>query len=183
MLRVAQGDSFEASIILALVGGLRRAEVLGMRWGDIDLGTGAVVVRRSHWGKTKSGRVPGLTLPRPQVAALKAYRKRQAEELLRVGVRQTDDTPVAADPLGRPLTISGFYTMWDSFRKEHGFEIPFHATRHTAAILMLVSGVDVKTAASRLGHASPGLLLNVYAHYVESADQTAAERLERVLAE
>ena len=100
-----------------------------------------------------------------------------------MGVRQTDDTPVVADPLGRPLTLSGLYARWDAFRSEHCFEIPFHATRHTAVILMLVSGVDVKTAASRLGHASPGLLLNVYAHYVESADQPAAERLERVLAE
>jgi integrase len=183
MLRVAQGHPLEGAIILGLVGGLRRAEVLGLRWSDIDLETGGVVVRRTVWGKTKSGRVRGLTLPRPQVAALRAYRRRQAEELLAVGVRQTEEQPVVADPLGRPLSLTGLYERWPLFRIEYGFQIPFHALRHTAAILMLVSGVDVKTAASRLGHTSPGLLLNVYAHYIDSADQAAAERLEKVLAE
>jgi integrase len=68
------------------------------------------------------------------------------------------------------------------FASSHGFTISFHfhGLRHTAAILLLTSGVDVKTAAAWLGH-NPALLLNTYAHFVPSADREAAARLASAL--
>jgi integrase len=59
--------------------------------------------------------------------------------------------------------------------------VSFHSLRHTCAILLLSSGVDVKTAAGRLGH-NPALLLRTYAHFVPSADRAAADRLGAALA-
>ena len=65
---------------------------------------------------------------------------------------------------------------FNNFTAAHGFDVSYHGLRHSAAILLLTSGVDVKTAASRLGH-DPSLLLRTYAHYVPSADRQAAKQL------
>jgi integrase len=59
--------------------------------------------------------------------------------------------------------------------------VTFHSLRHSNAIAMLVAGIDVKAAASRLGHANPGQLLRTYSHFIRSADKAAAERLEGML--
>jgi integrase len=179
MLKVARGTSVEPAIILGLLGGLRISEVSGLQWGD--LGEGSIVVRRSWWGKPKSGKPRGITLPPSAVTSLRKWRTRQAEELLGIGVRQTDETTVLTDAAGRPMSPRMVAGAFESFAAEHGFEVTFHGLRHTSAILMLRGGIDVKTVASRLGHSSPALVLRVYSHFIETADQAAAERLEAVL--
>lgn len=105
----------------------------------------------------------------------------QAEHLLSVGVRQDANTPIAADLIGRPFPISTFREAFDVFCERHGFAVTFHSLRHSNAIAMLVAGVDVKTAASRLGHSNPSQLFKTYSHFIRSADKAAAERLEGIL--
>ena len=68
-----------------------------------------------------------------------------------------------------------------SFCEEHGFDVTFHSLRHTAAIMMLVSGVDPKTAAGRLGHATAAFTMDRYGHYLESGDKVAAEKMAALL--
>jgi integrase len=70
--------------------------------------------------------------------------------------------------------------MFRPFVREHEFDVSYHGLRHTAAILLLSAGVDVKTVGGRLGM-SPQILLRTYAHFVQAADQTAAERLQEAL--
>jgi integrase len=65
-----------------------------------------------------------------------------------------------------------------AFADEHGFDASFHTLRHTAAVALLSSDVDVRTAAGRLGN-TPAVLLRVYAHFVPSADEAAAEAVEK----
>jgi integrase len=69
------------------------------------------------------------------------------------------------------------------FCAEHGFDVTFHGLRHSAAILMLSAGVDVRTVAGRLGHSNASITLNTYAHYVRSADEAAAEKMGEMLAD
>jgi integrase len=179
MLGECRGDPLEGAILLGLVGGLRIAEVCGIRWRHIEDGT--LTVGGSFHGPTKNGKVRRLTLPATTLQALRRYRAEQAERLLALGIRQTDETTVVTAPLGgqmHPVTLS---TRFRSFCSERGFDITFHGLRHTCASLMLSSGTDVRTAAERLGHAKPGILLEVYAHAIKSADEAAAERLGKVL--
>lgn len=68
-----------------------------------------------------------------------------------------------------------------AFCSEHSYSVTFHALRHSNAVALLTQGVDVKTAADRLGH-NPAVLLRTYAHHIPSADQAAAERLDAVFA-
>jgi integrase len=116
----------------------------------------------------------------PQTEALRRYRRRRAEELLALGIRQDDESQVVVNGLGEPMAPNRLTEAFRAFAKEHGFDITFHGLRHTCAVLMLTTGTDVKTAAARLGH-DPGLLLRTYAHFIRSADEAAAERLGRVL--
>ncbi len=180
MLDVAQGHVVEPAIILGLVGGLRRAEVVVIRWRDLDLETGRLQVGGSYWGPTKSGKPRGLTLPASAVASLRRCKTAQAEGLLRIGVRQDDDTPVFAQSTGQPYKPDSLAGSFERFCREYGFDVSFHGLRHTAAILMLSSGVDVKTAASRLGDSLP-VFMGTYAHFVRAADEYAAEKLESLL--
>jgi integrase len=181
LLDVVRGDRLEAAVILGLVGGMRIAEVVAIRWGDIDLTTGKVSVVRSAWGTTKNGKARTFTLPEPQVARLRRIKREQAERLLLLGVRQGDGTTVTAKADGTPTAHQTLAGLWTKFAADHDIAVSFHGLRHTAAILLLTSGVDVKTAAARLGH-NPALLLRTYAHFVPSADRDAADRLGAALA-
>lgn len=181
MLEVARGTRLEGAVILGLVGGLRIAEACAVTWAGVDLDSGRVMVRGSWWGSTKSGKPRGLTLPAAQIADLRRFRISQAEELLSLGIRQDESTPVVVNAWGQPMNPKRLGETFAAFCTEHGFDVRFHGLRHTAAILMLSSGVDVRTVAGRLGHAAAGFTLNVYAHYMAEADRAAAEKIGEVL--
>jgi integrase len=179
MIEVARGDRLEAAIVLGLVGGLRIAEVCSLRWSDID---GArVTVRGSWWGETKSGKSRGFTLPDAQVADLRRARRQQAEYLLSIGIAQDEHTPIVVNAWGQPMVPKRMGEAFAAFCAEHGFDVTFHGLRHSAAILMLSAGVDVRTVAGRLGHSNAAITLSVYSHYVRSADEAAAAKLEGLL--
>jgi integrase len=179
MLEVAQADRLEAAIILGLVGGERIAEVCTHSWRDID--GGRVTVRGSWWGETKSGKPRGYTLPDAQVADLRRARRQQAEYLLQLGIRQDESTPIVVNAWGKPMVPKRMGEAFSAFCAEHGFDVTFHGLRHSAAILMLSAGVDVRTVAGRLGHSNASITLNTYSHYVRSADEAAAAKLKGLL--
>jgi integrase len=179
MLDAVAGTRLEGAVVLGLVCGLRVGEVCGLKWGDVRTirkKDGTEVVRlhvERQWNDepTKNGEPRSLVLDRQTVARLERVRIRQAEELLMLGTRQDAETLV----LGcHPHTLQSWFK---DFCEENGFDASFHTLRHTAAIAMLSSGVDVRTAAGRLGN-TPGVLLKTYSHFVPSSDEAAAEAVE-----
>jgi integrase len=97
--QLVAGHGLEGAVTLGLAG-LRPAEATYARWGD--LADNVLHVRGSSWdGKTKTGRV--AMLPAGEVAALRAFRAREAERLLRVGLRIDDRTTILTDGFGEPL--------------------------------------------------------------------------------
>jgi integrase len=179
LLGVVKGNRLEGAVILGLVAGLREAEVCAIQWKNID-SQGVLTVTGSYWGPTKSGKIRSIPLPRNGWKRLRHFKVEQASYLLRLGVRQDDNTYVAHSILGGQTTPGALNKAFDAFARPHGFRITFHGLRHTCAILLLVSGVDVQTAAGWLGH-SPATLLRNYTHYVRSAAEQAASRLDAVL--
>ena len=176
--------------LLAVLCGMRRGEVAALRWKNLDLSTGQLAVLESaeqvgskvRYKTPKNGKGRMLALSASLVDELRAHRLRQAEELLRVGVRLSDDTFVVAQADGTPLQPDTLTQDW--FRKLAGTSLPrirFHDLRHAHATHMLASGVHPKVASERLGHSKIGITLDLYSHVLPGMEADAAERVDAAL--
>jgi integrase len=183
-LDVACEDRLRALWVLALHTGLRRGELLGLRWSDVDLDQAVLHVRRSlvqsggvlgfQEPKTSSGRRT-IALDTPCVVALREHRARQAEQRLRMGSLWQDHDQAFATELGTPLEPSNVDRRFRALVTRAGVpRIPFHGLRHTHATLLMKAGVNPKVASERLGHANITLTLSTYSHVLPQMQQEAA---------
>jgi integrase len=194
LLEAARGDRLEALYVLAVHTGMRRGELLGLKWGDVDLNSATVRVRRSltrtdngrrlALGDTKnkkSRRTVQLT-PRA-VEALKRHWARQAEEKLKVGDLYGDQNLVFAGQGGGFINPSNLRQR--SFRpllERAGLpQITFHDLRHTCASLLFQRNVHPKFVQELLGHASVAITLDTYSHLLPGMGSEAADAMGKVL--
>jgi len=177
--------------MLALATGARRGELLALQWKDIDLDGATLKIERSlgkHMvvssPKTRAGR-RSISLPPSAVTMLQQHRKRQLEQRMMLGQGKAPaDAPVFSDVEGRPLTPVYVSKDWTRALKAHGLpRVKLHSLRHAHASALIAAGLDIVTISKRLGHASPTITLNVYAHaFADKPDTAAAAAIERVLA-
>jgi integrase len=124
-----------------------------------------------------------VRLDRETVAALAAWRKRQAEERLAAGPAWQEHGLAFVDEAGRaphPETITRWWR--EAVARARVTPIRLHDARHTAATMMLRAGVPVKVVSQRLGHADVAVTMRVYQHTTAHDDQAAADALGRALA-
>ncbi len=179
------GDRFEALYVLAITTGLRRGELLGLRWDDADLDRGTLRVGRAlvrEGGrhvvgetKTRRGRRRVNLTPRT-VVALKAHRKKQLEQRVRMVNLYQDHGLIFSSENGTPLNPENLVKR--SFKpllKSAGLpEIRFHDLRHTCATLLLDRAVHPKIVQELLGHATIAMTLDTYSHYLPSMGDQAS---------
>lgn len=151
--------------------GLRRGELLGLKWSDIDLKKGIIRIQRQIL------RQNGAVVEAP-LKTKNSYRNiaigTDTVELLRQMKRQSTSEYVFPSPAGGPISPDSILHMLQRVLKRAGLEkIPFRSLRHTFSVLALQNGVDVKTLSAMLGHYSAGFTLDTYAH-VTTAMQTKA---------
>ncbi|MGH9091052.1 MAG: tyrosine-type recombinase/integrase [Acidimicrobiales bacterium] len=188
-----QHDPLLASfLLLAATTGCRRGELCGLRWSDIDLDGAQLIIRRAisdvpgrlEVRSTKTGRIRRLSLDTLSVGALRAQLDRARASAAQVGGSLEDEAYVWSQAVDhsepwRPSRVSASFVR---IRGEAGLpSVQLHHLRHFAASVMLAGGVDVRTAAGRLGHAQPAITLKTYAHVMEAADRNAADIVGRVL--
>lgn len=177
---------------LGLGTGLRRGELCGLRWSDLNLDAATLRVEQSlEQTKPTAGQVgPQLRFKEPKtktsrrtiavpasiVRELRVLRREQNEQRLRLGLgKEPDDALVFRKPDGSPLVPNSLTTEWRRLVKELGLpKVSMHAWRHTHASQLIDSGMDVLTISRRLGHASPSITLDVYGHRFTRKDETAA---------
>lgn len=187
ILKAASGHRLEVAAWLGFGLGLRRGEVLGLRWSEVDLdaGTASVTgnVTRSSAGlnrgapKTKRGtRI--VPLPPVVIEQLKAHRKRQAVERLKAGAAWSDLGLVVTNEAGGMVEPRSLSRAWQSWAKAAGVtDTGTHAGRHYAASTLLASGqASVADVAAALGH-DPSVLLGTYAVAVASGQRLASDAL------
>jgi integrase len=199
-IAAAQGDRLEALWTLGLTTGLRRGELLGLRWDAVDLDRGVVDVRYTLEPDASLGE-PKSASSRRQVpvadfvvASLRQHKARQAAERLAAGNQWQEPVlpiiggqPVTGglvftNPFGKPLPPMVLLRAWGLLLSRVGLpRMPFHAARHTAASLMAEAGIGPRVAAERLGHSSPNLTIGRYTHVSEGQRREAAEGVERLL--
>lgn len=183
------GDRLEALWIATLACGLRQAEVLGLRWSDVDLEAGALRVERvldRQDGryvlvepKTRSSRRT-VALPPFVVELLREHRRRQLEERLAAGTG-TEEGLVFVSPTGRPLNAGWVTHRWAKIAAAADLGLRFHDLRHGQASLLVALGVHPRVVAERLGHATIAMSMDRYAHVARASDVDAAARLQEAL--
>ena len=165
---------------IELATGLRRGELLGLKWEDIDLTAGVIRVRR------QVSRIDGKIVEAP-LKTKNAYRtvtiSPQAVEVLNAQKAKTNDEYVFPSPSGGPISPDSVNNMLKRVLKRAGIpRVRFHDLRHTFATLALQNGVDIKTVSGMLGHFSAGFTLDTYAHVTTAAQKEAARTMESILA-
>lgn len=174
---------------VGLATGMRLGEVFGLSWGGVDLHQSCIQVYQqlSTYGeitppKSKAG-IRAVFIDATTAAHLEKWKRRQAVELLKLGIKQNDSTPVCCSDKGGWFNVQNFQRWWRPWRAERGFEgLKFHELRHTQATQLLANGVDVKTVQNRLGHADASLTLNWYAHALPENDKKAADLVGNLFA-
>ena len=179
--------------MVALFTGMRRSEVLALRWGRVDLDRRKVIQVRELLEPTPEGvrfKVPktraglrDVTLPDILVDVLREYRRERLELRLKLGTgRLQDDDLLFTDIEGGPLTPNTLSVAWFNFAKRVGIpEVTFHALRHSHASQLIDAGVDIVTISKRLGHAKPDITLRVYSHLFRMDDGKAAAAINAAL--
>ena len=120
-----------------------------------------------------------MALPSMMVEALRAHRRHQAEELLQLGVRLTDDTFVCARKDGKPQQPQSITNAWVDFLASTKLpRIRFHDLRHSHATLMLRANVHPKIVSERLGHSKIAITLDTYSHVIPGMQQEAAAAID-----
>jgi integrase len=184
-LDTLRGKSLYPIVATALGTGLRRSELLALRWQDVDLDAGHLRVERAleqtkrggllfKEPKTKYGRRL-VTLPPSTVALLREHRRAQLEQRLALGLgKEPDDALVFPNWDGSIRSPNGVTKEWALAMCKAGLIATLHSLRHTHASTLIASGLDVLTISRRLGHGSPAITLGIYGHLFKTDDRAAA---------
>ena len=192
VLRVAEGDDLDALWRLALLTGMRRGELLGLMWQDIDLEAGTLAVRRTlsrgvggTWelGTPKSAAGKrSIALPTLAIEALRRHRIRQLERQLSLGPIWGSGGFVFTNETGGALHVNTLVRRYEGLVKAAGVpRIRFHDLRHTSATLLLSKGIHPKIVQERLGHSSISMTLDRYSHVTRDMQQQAADAFDDLL--
>lgn len=188
-----EADMQNQTIIqLLLYTGMRRGELCGLEWRDIDFEHAMITISRSSLYLPEKGvfvddtknetSKRSLKIPGAAVDLLRAFHKWQLEERMRIGDQWEDSGRLFTKWNGAPIhpdTISGWFHR---FVEKHNLPpVHIHSLRHTNATLLIAAGTNLQTVATRLGHANVTTTGKIYAHAIRSADEAAAETLQDIL--
>jgi integrase len=187
LLQAVRGTRWHPLYVLALLLGLRRGELLGLRWSDVDLEAETLTVRqnlvraagelRIQAPKTRRSRRT-LPLPPQVVAALKSRRATQAAERLAAGTSWADNGLIFTTSLGTPLEPRNVTRHFYSVRDRAGLpEVRFHDLRHTCLTLLLNLGTSPHIAQAIAGHSHVDVTMMIYAHSAMTEQTEALGRL------
>ncbi len=188
LLSAAQGTRLYVPILLALTTGLRRGEVLALRWKDVDLERAVLAVTRTleqtaerlafKEPKTKRSRRV-VTLPSTMVDVLRGHKVAQAQERLLLGLGRDETALVVSRYDGEPQNPRNFSKEFTRIARGAGLaSVGFHTLRHTHATQLLASNVHPKVAQERLGHSTIATTLDIYSHVVPSMQEAAAQKTD-----
>lgn len=190
LLNAARGSIIYMPVLLAVTTGMRRGEILGLKWQDVDFERGVLSVRRSL-EETEHG----VTFKEPKTAKskrtirllsmtldeLRRHKVAQARDKLMCGPAYEDDGLVCCWPNGKfifPSHIS--HTFSALVAKLDIPRVRFHDLRHTHATLLLKSGIHPKVVSERLGHSTIGLTMDTYSHVLPDIQEEVIQKADHM---
>jgi integrase len=189
-LAAADKDEFAILWWVAVYSGMRRGELLGLKWEDVDFDGGSVSVKRTYSRgaankfelgkpKTQTGRRL-VTLPSQVMARLKAHHLRQMDVRMEAGEYYQDQGFVFADPIGKPIHPNTLVHHYHRIIASAGLpRLRIHDLRHGHASLLMGEGLSAKIVAERLGHSNTRITLDLYSHVSPGMQQQVSDLLER----
>lgn len=197
ILEIAEEDEnpdIRLILNLALLSGIRRGEMAGLRWENVNLDESYIYICESRvvveggkeytkQPKTQAG-IRKIYIPEKLVSVLKEYNKRYLENKLKYGKKFKDKGYVLSKPDGEPFSPQGISNNYLRFMERHKDKIrylKFHGLRHTYASVLINQNTNPKTVQHNLGHADVSLTLSIYSHSFESAEKEAAKCLQDTL--
>lgn len=193
VLEAARGSRCYPLFYLALYTGLRRSEILALRWCDVDLLLCRLHVTRSlhqlpggesiiRGAKSERSRRV-VSLPPSAAQVLQEHREEQTMKMAEAGRELREDDLVFSDVQGKPLRPDTVTHAWVKLVRRIGLKgVRLHDARHTHASLMLKQGVHPKIVQERLGHASIQITLDTYSHVAPGLQEAAAAGFDRMVA-
>ena len=183
---------YKVFLTLAVFGGFRRGEILGLEWSDIDFENSTISVNRTSQyskekgiftstPKTKSSKRT-LKLPEQIFTMLRSFQKEQARQRLLVGDRWQNTNRLFTQWDGSPMGPDTPRHWLKKFCDQEGLRyVCVHSFRHLNATLLISNGVDVKTVSAALGHAQTSTTIDIYAHCFAQVQARASEALDATL--
>ena len=180
-------------VFIALATGMRRGEILALRWKNVDLERASLSVVESleetkaglRFKPPKNDKARAVTLPGFAVEELRRLKLQQAEELLLLGIRLRGDTLLCARADGAPLrprSLTHEFTRLIGGLMTDLPRIRFHDLRHSHATQLFTADVHPKVVQERLGHSTIVITLDLYSHVIPTMQEDAAAQLQGVFA-
>ncbi len=182
---------FQAMFYFAAMCGMRRQEIVGLKWSDINFAEKSFVIRRAATrpkGQKTTTKAPKtersarvLFFPSGLDAILLRHMNQQQEQRRKCGNKWRGKDWVFTQWDGQLMDIDTPSQQWGRFAKAHGIDgVTFHGLRHTAATFMIKNNVPITTVSGVLGHAQTSTTLNTYAHVVEDTKRAAIDLMADV---
>lgn len=198
LFEIFKGDRMELCVHIAAYYGLRRSEVIGLKWDAIDFENKTLTVKHKVIGEYGSGKEIIIAedklknsssrriLPLiPHIEKMLIAEKERQEyysELLKTGYDKEYEGYICRDSLGRLITPNYVTDHFRTMIKKHGLrKIRFHDLRHSCASLLLANGISMKEIQEWLGHSSYNTTANIYSHLDYESKQASAETISNVL--
>ena len=188
VLEAAKDTNYYSIFYLALFTGMRRSELLALRWKDIDLDAGTVTVNRRVYAqkgnldyrqpKTDKGR-RSIPLPPSATQVMQRHKSHHKEIVDTLSSAWNDDALVFVSELGEPIHPDTLTHAWSKLvRRLNLSGVRLHDSRHTHASIMLRQGVHPKIVSERLGHANIQITLDTYSHVLPGLQEAAANAFD-----
>jgi integrase len=189
-----KGHRLELVVLTAIITGMRRGEILALRWSDIDMTRRVLVVLRTvdyiypygyveNEPKTKTGK-RRIDLPEFFIKMLKQHRIKQERQRLKIGDKWENRDLVFADMTGGYMSPAHLDDDFGKIVKDAGLpHLPFHDLRHSAATILISMGIHPKVIQELLGHSDISITLGIYGHLFPSMGQGVAEKWDGVFGE
>ena len=176
-------------ILLGSMCGMRRGEIVALRWKNVDLDRAQIAVVASieqtkagcREKEAKAGRSRTIAMPALLVDELRAYRLTQAQEMLRLGMRPSGETLVVTKEDGSGMQPRSLTHAVAEFMKGLGSKVRLHGLRHSHASHLLAANVHPKIVQERLGHSGIAITMDIYSHLMPNMQADAAAKVDAAL--
>lgn len=193
-LKCLENESLKYKVIfyILLLTGMRRGELLGLEWSDIDFENNTISINRASLYTVSEGVFTDTTknehsirtiyVSKELINLLKEYYIEQMKEKESLGDLWVNSNRICIQWNGKPMSPNTPYEILQKLLKKYDLpQVSIHSLRHTNATIMIESGTDLKTTSARLGHSQTSTTMNIYVHQIKSSNEHAAENISKAL--